>query len=174
MKMERTKQPIPPANSQEDPQLWDLLGKSTHAAAPDDFLSKVMIQVDELKAGGRPQSSRGPRGLAERWDALVDTVLGLGGNSGIRLVGALAVVTVVCALGVTPMLTPAHSGKVNNGTHSGDRGIDLTSHRIASPAPRDQYAYQDAEMQTILQLDDYVAFADQQAFLDTDSAGFAR
>jgi hypothetical protein len=182
MKPEPKKQSaMHPANGQEDPQLWELLGRGTHAAAPDDFLGKVLSQVDELQAVGATRGGRGRQSLAERWDQLVDSFFGPGSYSGLRLAGALAVLTIICGLATWPMIAPRTDGPASpevatSESRGGEEESDFTILADASGfpnrAPRDRKVFQEAVMHTILGLDDYLAFADQQAFLDTDSIGY--
>lgn len=167
---------LPSESGQEDPRLWELLGRSTHAPAPDDFLSKVLSRVDELEATGAA-----PLSLAQRWELFLESLGGWGTYSGLRVAGALAIVALICGLTAWPLLHGGGRGATpqqvvtTTQERDADEGIDFTilePGQASTRVPRDHVALQDAEMHTILQLDDYLALADQQAFLDTDATSY--
>lgn len=189
MKPERPNKQTPPATSTqvkpEDAGLWDLLGKSSQLTAPDDFLDKVL----ERKRAAEPS-----RNTSSPWRALLnafDTFTEGGWGPGLRLASAFAAIALVCALALwqqqhgnnasapgAPQVVetdPATTeGSLAAFTIAADDEPDLEYYSMSDDPDAPADVYTDAEVQTILQLDDYLAFEDQQMWLDPSAASFMR
>jgi hypothetical protein len=145
----------------DDARLWELLGKSAVTPAPDDFLEKVLSRVETL------DTRRHQPSLAERWEHFC---LNLG--YGLRLSAGFALVLVLVGALAWNFAVPRGGGVAAG---KGKPGLESPVQPVSLNQPEaDTYAYtgSDEEMQTILQLDDYLALADQQAWLEPSDVNF--
>lgn len=147
-----------PNQAAADDRLWELLDKGSRHAASPDFTRQVL---DRLRAESTaPTPARTPwERLLAWWGDFVEPAYGRAG-----LAFALALALCITAAGVfyqQPQPQPANHALIDQPTPA-----PRPSDALLEEAPVELYSMQQDEVETILRLDDYLAFADQQAWLE--------
>lgn len=169
----------PPTGGEKQDALWELLGHASTAPVPEGFAREVVRQVEALPASAaEPAGLRGGRlgaeaGLGVAWARLC---AGLAGRPSVFRTAAVSFAALVLFAGILAwqLLAPAPQGGIavqpRKNLQAPAEHLAGQTAREHTAVPEELYAMNSAEVETILQLEDHLAMADAQVWLDDSIA----